>query len=171
MIIVFVAIPVGLIGLIVLFSFASCCGYQIAVISPKTSRLDDDTSSSSGTIGYKHEYDVHDDESTDNRPSEREKEGVFNLHFNVCDNYLYTTTTCYYYIHHDTYIRHSLNPRTTRLIMLFPIQFQPRQSSSYTWHCRSRLMPGSHNLKIPASDHVFTNSPSKSNAWLSCARN
>jgi hypothetical protein len=66
MIIVFVAIPVGLIGLIVLFSFASCCGYQIAVISPKTSRLDDDTSSSSGTIGYKHEYDVHDDESTDN---------------------------------------------------------------------------------------------------------
>ncbi|CAL6408164.1 unnamed protein product [Bathycoccus prasinos] len=51
MIIVFVAIPVGLIGLIVLFSFASCCGYQIA---------------SSGTIGYKHEYDVHDDESTDN---------------------------------------------------------------------------------------------------------
>ena len=66
MIIVFVAIPVGLIGLIVLFSFASCCGYQIAVISPKTSRLDDDTSSSSGTIWYKHEYDVHDDESTDN---------------------------------------------------------------------------------------------------------
>ena len=63
MIIVFEAIPVGLIGLIVLFSLASCCGYQIA-ISPKTS-LDDDTSSSSGTIGYKHEYDVHDDESTD----------------------------------------------------------------------------------------------------------
>ena len=65
MIIVFVAIPLGLIGLIVLFSLASCCGYQIAVISPKTSRLDDDTSSSSGTIGYKHEYDVHDDEYTD----------------------------------------------------------------------------------------------------------
>lgn len=78
MICVFVAIPLGLIGIIILFSFASCCGYQIAVISPNNNTnsrsvkrkrngdgIDGDTSSSSSVVGYKHEYDEHEDESTD----------------------------------------------------------------------------------------------------------
>lgn len=81
MICVFVAIPLGLIGIIIIFSFASCCGYQIAVISPNNNTtnsrsvkrkrngdgIDGDTSSSSSSsvVGYKHEYDEHEDESTD----------------------------------------------------------------------------------------------------------
>lgn len=78
MICVFVAIPLGLIGIIIIFSFASCCGYQIAVISPNNNTnsrsvkrkrngdgIDGDTSSSSSVVGYKHEYDEHEDESTD----------------------------------------------------------------------------------------------------------
>jgi len=78
MICVFVAIPLGLIGIIILFSFASCCGYQIAVVSPNNNTnsrsvkrkrngdgIDGDTSSSSSVVGYKHEYDEHEDESTD----------------------------------------------------------------------------------------------------------
>ena len=78
MICVFVAIPLGLIGIIILFSFASCCGYQIAVISPNNNTnsrsgkrkrngdgIDGDTSSSSSVVGYKHDYDEHEDESTD----------------------------------------------------------------------------------------------------------
>ena len=78
MICVFVAIPLGLIGIIIIFSFASCCGYQIAVVSPNNNTnsrsvkrkrngdgIDGDTSSSSSVVGYKHEYDEHEDESTD----------------------------------------------------------------------------------------------------------
>ena len=68
MICVFVAIPLGLIGIIILFSFASCCGYQISVKRKRNGDgIDGDTSSSSSSsvVGYKHEYDEHEDESTD----------------------------------------------------------------------------------------------------------
>ena len=74
MILVFVAIPLGLIGMIILFSFASCCGYKIAVISPMRKRSErkklgneeesDDTCSTS-SIGYQYEYDEHQNDSTD----------------------------------------------------------------------------------------------------------
>ena len=74
MILVFVVIPLGLIGMVILFSFASCCGFKIAVISPLRKRSErkklgneeesDDTYSTS-SIGYQYEYDEHQNDSTD----------------------------------------------------------------------------------------------------------